>query len=230
MPATRPLRLAVFDCDGTLVDSQHMIVAAMTAAWRACGMGDPLPDRVRRVVGLPLVEACGALLPDADRAQHQRVADCYVEAFRALRLDPSIEEPLFPGVRTALETLDRMGVMLGIATGKGRRGLLSTLERHGLARYFVVLKTADDGPGKPSPHILLAAMDEAGATPETTTMIGDTTYDIQMALAAATRAVGVSWGYHPPAELAAVGAHRVIDDFSQLNDALDTVWGRGWEH
>jgi len=229
MLASRPLRLAVFDCDGTLVDSQQMIVAAMTAAWRACGIGDPTPERVRRVVGLQLVEACAALLPEADRTQHERVAECYVEAFRALRHDPAIEEPLYPGVRTALETLDRMGVMLGIATGKGRRGLISTLERHGLAGYFVVLKTADDGPGKPSPHILLAAMAEAGATPETTAMIGDTTYDIRMALAAAARAVGVSWGYHPPAELAAVGAHRVIDDFSQLNDALDAVWGRGWE-
>lgn len=230
MVASRPLRLAVFDCDGTLVDSQRMIVASMTAAWRACGIGDPQPERVRRVVGLPLVEACAALLPEADRAQHERIAECYVEAFRSLRQDPAIEEPLYPGVKAALVALERLGVMLGIATGKGRRGLNATLERHGLAGHFGVLKTADDGPGKPSPHILLAAMAEAGATPETTAMIGDTTYDMQMALAAATRAVGVSWGYHPPAELAAVGAHRVIDDFSELNEALDAVWGRGWEH
>src|SRR5690606_30869683 len=135
----------------TLVDSQHNIVAAMTAAWRSYGLDDPTVDSVRRVVGLPLVEAIASLHPTGAREDHERLAKRYGEAWRELVTRPDHDEPLYPGVATTLATLDAAGVLLGVATGKSRRGLVRTLERHGLLDRFVTLKTADDGPGKPNP-------------------------------------------------------------------------------
>lgn len=218
-------RLAVFDCDGTLVDSQHNIVAAMDAAFRAFGL-EPVADAaVRRVVGLPLVEAIAALYPEGEAGEHERLSDFYKDAFRVLRQQPDHHEPLYPGTVEALDALERAGTLLAVATGKSRRGLLATLERHGLGARFVTLKTADDGPGKPNPHMLLDAMAEAGAAPEDTVMIGDTIFDIEMALAARTAAIGVSWGYHEPAELSAAGACHIIDAFGDLEGVLAGLWG-----
>lgn len=206
-----PLRLALFDCDGTLVDSQHLIVAAMAAAWDAHGLGTPDPRAVRRIVGLPLVHGVAVLLPDLDGARHQAIADRYREAFFDLRRADA-PEPLFPGLRDALDALDAAGVLLGVATGKSRRGLLAVLEAHGLRDRFVTLQTADVVPGKPHPEMIRRALGETGATAAGTVMIGDTTYDIQMARSARIPSLGVSWGYHEVAELVAAGADRIVDD------------------
>jgi len=205
------LRLAVFDCDGTLVDSQHGIIACMSAAFAAAGLATPLAEAVRRVVGLPLAECVGRLVPALDAAECFRVAELYKQAFTDLRIHGSLAEPLFPGMRELLDALEADGIVLGVATGKGRRGLNITLDQHGLLGRFVTLQTVDDAPGKPHPEMLRRAMAEAGAAPATTAMIGDTTYDILMARNAGTAAVGVAWGYHPPAELHAAGAHAVVE-------------------
>lgn len=218
------LRLAVFDCDGTLVDSQHNIVAAMAAAWRAFGLEPPAAAEVRRVVGLPLVEAVAKLFPGGQTHDHARLAELYKDAFRMLRARHDHDEPLYPGTLEALDALDAAGVLLAVATGKSRRGLVATLARHGLEHRFVALKTADDGPGKPDPHMLLAAMAETGAERTDTVMIGDTVFDVAMARAAGTAAIGVSWGYHEPGELAAAGAHCVIDRFGDLSAAVAGIW------
>lgn len=218
-------RLAVFDCDGTLVDSQHNIVAAMEEAWRAHGL-TPVPgEMVRRVVGLPLVDAIAALHPEGALEEHLRLSDVYKDAFRSLRMQADHHEPLYPGTAAALDALEQAGWLLAVATGKSRRGLLATLSRHGLESRFIVLKTADDAPGKPNPDMLLDAMTETGAVPDTTVMVGDTVFDIEMALNARTGAIGVSWGYHEPAELVAAGAHRIIDDFADLAEAVAGLRG-----
>jgi len=206
-----PVRLAVFDCDGTLVDSQHSIVACMEAAFVAAGLAAPTAEAVRRVVGLPLAESVARLSPVLVAGECKRIAEFYKQAFTAMRRDSPIDEPLFPGVRELLDVLAGEGVVLGVATGKGRRGLRITLEHHGLLDRFVTLQTADDAPGKPHPEMLRRAMAETGADSATTAMIGDTTYDILMARSAGTAAIGVAWGYHPPAELLAAGAHAVVD-------------------
>jgi phosphoglycolate phosphatase len=216
------LRLAVFDCDGTLVDSQHSIIACMTAAFAAAGLAAPTAEAVRRVVGLPLAASVGRLEPLLALAECARVAELYKQAFVDMRRDRAIEEPLFPGVRDLLDGLAAEGVLLGVATGKGQRGLRITLEQHGLLGRFATLQTADDAPGKPHPEMLRRAMAETGADPAATAMIGDTTYDIVMALNAGTAAIGVGWGYHPPDELRAAGAHEVVDAAHDVRPA----WAR----
>lgn len=218
-------KLAVFDCDGTLVDSQRRIVAAAEEAWISVGRAPPSAEKVRRIVGLALPTAMAALAPDAEERELALIVDGFRKAFHRLQQDPAYDEPLYPGVEAALIELRDEGVLLGIATGKGRRGLGHTLETHGIADYFVVLKTADDGPSKPDPTILKDAMTELGAEPATTAMIGDTAFDMAMAKAAGAHALGVSWGYHPRDELLAHGAQRVIDHYRQAPGAALQMLG-----
>lgn len=208
---TDPIRLALFDCDGTLVDSQHAIVTAMAAAFEAFDLTPPDPMQTRRVIGLSLEDAVGRLLPDEAEVAPARVADAYRATFRAHRTAGLHEDPLFPGIREALDDLDRAGVTLGVVTGKSRRGLDAVLERHGLAGRFVTLQTADVAPGKPDPGMVLQALAETGADRSDTVVIGDTSFDMLMARAARARAVGVSWGYHHPSELLAAGADLLVD-------------------
>ena len=217
---TKPLRLALFDCDGTLVDSQHAIVDSMAEAWRAHGLGEPDPHAVRRVVGLSLVQAVAALLPGQDAGRHAAVAEAYKDAFAARRRSGVLEEPLFPGIAGTLDALEAAGVLLGVATGKSRRGLLAVLERHGLTHRFVTLQTADVGPGKPHPEMVFRALAETGVGAADTVMIGDTTFDIQMARNARVASVGVSWGYHEVPELQAAGADRIVGDGAQVATAV----------
>lgn len=221
------LKLVVFDCDGTLVDSQHSIVACMESAWRAFGLAAlPTAASVRRVVGLPLVESIARLHPGGTGADHAALADCYKQAFVALRRGGPEEEPLFPGVRETVERLSRAGILLGIATGKGRRGLSVTLSRHDLMEFFVTRQTADDAPGKPHPGMLLQAMAETGAGPEETVMVGDTTFDMMMARNAGVPAVGAAWGYHEPEELHEAGAGAIIQSCADLLSVLPEVMER----
>ena len=222
MPQTR---LAVFDCDGTLVDSQHNIVAAMSAARHVHGL-TPLPaSSVRRVVGLPLLEAIASLHPQDPHEIHQSLTEHFKEAFNSQRHQPDHREPLYPGTIEALDAMEAAGYLLAVATGKSRRGLLATLVEHGLEGRFISLKTADDGPGKPHPHMLEEAMAEAGAGPASTVMIGDTVFDIEMACNAKVRSIGVSWGYHDPDELRAAGAAGVIDEFGELAEMTAMLIG-----
>lgn len=224
-----PLRLVVFDCDGTLVDSQHTIIAAMTAAWHAHGLRPQAPDAVRRVVGLPLEVAIARLAPAQPGDRVQRLGDAYRDAFFELQARPDHHEPLYPGVREVLGRLEAAGALMGVATGKGRRGLAATLDRHGLTRHFATLQTSDRARGKPDPDMLLRAMEETGVRPAHTVMVGDTVYDMQMAANARVDAVGVSWGYHEPGELAAAGAVAIVDNFNEFfaifEDATPPVAG-----
>ncbi|HTH15125.1 MAG TPA: HAD family hydrolase [Magnetospirillum sp.] len=219
------LRLAVFDVDGTLVDSEHNIVSAMTQAWSSMDLGVPDPAEVRRIIGLSLVEACASLLPWAGHEVHRAVAEQYKEAFRALRLLPDTVEPLFPGVRQALDELENAGWLFGLATGKSRRGVDSMLCNHGLEGRFVTIQTADDNPGKPNPGMLLRAASETGAEVADMVMIGDTAYDMLMAQSARVAGIGVAWGYHSVAELQTSGARMVIDSFDNLADLLASLSG-----
>lgn len=218
-----PNRLAIFDCDGTLVDSQANICRAMADAFAIEKLTPPDDPVIRRVVGLSLTEAMRALLPDAGHDVHVRLGETYKRAFQALRGAGRVEEPLFPGIAEALRTLDAEGWMLAVATGKSDRGLLHCLQAHGLETLFVSLQTADRHPSKPHPSMAVQAMADAGALPETSIMIGDTSFDIGMGINAGCTTVGVAWGYHAPDELFDEGAHFVADRPDQLPGILRTA-------
>lgn len=218
-----PVRLAIFDCDGTLVDSQANICRAMIEAFAVEKLTPPADPAIRRVVGLSLTEAMRALLPDAEHDVHLRLGETYKRAFQGMRGRGQVDEPLFPGIAEALLALDAEGWMLGVATGKSDRGLRHCLETHGIEHLFVSLQTADRHPSKPHPSMALQAMADAGAVPESSFMIGDTSFDIGMGINAGCTAVGVAWGYHAADELFDEGAHFVADRPDQLPDILRTA-------
>lgn len=209
-------RLAIFDCDGTLVDSQANICLAIEHCFAAADLPVPGRDVSRRVVGLSLVEAMRALLPEAEDEFHRHLAESYKRAFQALRGSGQVDEPLYEGVAEAIDALEADGWLLGVATGKSDRGLALCLDHHGLAGRFVTLQTADRHPSKPHPSMIEAALADAGADPRESMMIGDTSYDMLMAKAAGVSAVGVAWGYHSPGELEAAGADFIAGQPSDL--------------
>ncbi len=217
------LRLVIFDVDGTLVDSQAEIMAAMTLAFQSEGL--MLPDRatVLSIVGLSLAEAFVVLCPDTDAAQRMRLVDAYKDAFVSLRSDNQEMGPLFPGAMDALDLLRAQDhTLLAVATGKSRRGLDKVLERHGLTGVFHSEQVADHHPSKPNPSMILTALNETGVAPQKAVMLGDTTYDMDMARAAGIKKIGVTWGYHAADTLQ---ADAMIEDFAALSGAVDQLIG-----
>jgi len=210
------VRLAIFDCDGTLVDSQHSIVAAMQGAFDTVALACPGRADILSIVGLSLPQAMARLLPDAEPELHDVLVDHYKRCFMAMRGSGGVHEPLYDGVAALLDALTADGWQLAVATGKSDRGLTAVLESHGLSGRFVSLQTADRNPSKPHPAMIEAALIEAGACAEEAVMIGDTSFDMLMAGAAGVAALGVGWGYHAPDELFAAGARSVAMDSAEL--------------
>jgi len=215
------VRLAVFDCDGTLSDGQAAICAAMAEGFAEAGLAPPEPHQVRRIVGLSLPGAIARLAPGETPEAHSRVVAAYKQAFFRAREAGLVSEPLFAGMADLLARLHGAGWVLGVATGKSDRGLTGCLMMHGVFDLFLTLQTADRHPSKPHPAMLEAAMADAGALPADTVMIGDTVYDIEMARAAGARPIGVAWGYHDAGELLAAGAEAVAETPAHLGEMLN---------
>lgn len=209
-------RLALFDCDGTLIDGQASICEAMEAAFAAHGLAPPPRNDVRRAVGLSLPVAVRGLLPDAEADLQAGIVASYKEAFRTARAEGRLAQPLIPGIREVLEALRDGGWILGVATGMSDRGLVHCLASHGIADMFATLQTADRHPSKPHPSMAEAALMETGADPARAVMIGDTVFDIEMAGNARMRGIGVAWGYHADDDLLAAGAEAVAQTPAQL--------------
>ncbi|MCL1630035.1 MULTISPECIES: HAD-IA family hydrolase [Roseinatronobacter] len=213
------MQLVVFDVDGTLVDSQAHILLAMEGAFSA--LAHPMPDRAAclAAVGLSLPEVMLRLAPDLSTADHAALVVAYKDRFHALR--GAAPSQLYPGASEVLTRLAaRPDVVLGIATGKSRRGIEHIITSHGWDGLFQTVQVADNHPSKPHPSMLHACLDATGVAPEHAVMVGDTEFDMQMAQAAGLLGVGVSWGYHPRARL----GPRVIDDFTELEGALRMIW------
>jgi phosphoglycolate phosphatase len=214
---------AIFDVDGTLVDSRAIITKCMDAAFVGAGLPAPGYEKTRRIIGLSLPVGLKQLAPDADEADQKRILDSYREVFMRLRTDPAHASPLYDGVADLLVDLAAAGWTLGIATGKSRRGLDAMMEQFGWHDQFAAHFCADDGPGKPHPHMVLENIRLVGADPRQTIVIGDSEHDMAMAVAAGAGAVGVSWGFGTRGEMLAAGAKEVVDSMTTLREALERL-------
>ncbi len=210
------VKLAIFDCDGTLVDSGATIFAALKSTLEAHGRVVPPAREARRVVGLSLFQAMEMLVPGAPADELSAMAETYRQAFQGMRAAGEVEEPLFEGISELIEAMVSDGWALAVATGKSDRGLRHCLAAHGLGDRFVSLQTADRHPSKPHPAMALAAMAEAGALSSQTVMIGDTGWDMGCARGAGVGAIGVGWGYHDDDELLAAGADCIATEPSEV--------------
>ena len=216
-------KLAVFDVDGTLVDSRASILNAMIEGANEIGVSPPTYEDVRAIVGLSLVEAVAQMRPDLDEATVQAYAEAYKRAFIRFHEDPDFVEPLYKGAADLLAELKAEGWAIGMATGKSRRGVDRNIEVHNWRDVFDCAFCADDGPSKPHPHMLNLNMEATGFTPEHTVMIGDSAHDITMARRAGVHAIGVTWGFNTAEELFASGADEIVDDFNELREVLHNV-------
>ncbi|MGH1353821.1 MAG: HAD-IA family hydrolase [Thalassovita sp.] len=222
---TAPLRLIIFDVDGTLVDSQGDIVASMTAAFQGEGLTVPARAAILSIVGLSLEVAIPMLARGLSDATYARLVDGYKSAYMQLRASQGTQHssPLYPGIRSVLDELNAVPeFLLGVATGKSRRGLDALLSGHQMTGLFLTQQVADHHPSKPHPAMLEAALAETGVAAEHAVMIGDTEFDMAMARAAGVRAIGVSWGYHTVDRLDA--ADKLVHSVPDLPGAIRTVW------
>lgn len=221
------LKLVLFDCDGTLVDSGHAIVDCMTHAFEACGHAVPRRTDILHVIGLTLDHAIAEIRPSLSKGDVADIEHHYKTIFRQQRLAGDLPEPLYPGAVDVVKQLNAAGFLLGVATGKSRRGLDAVLARHDLTDQFVTLQTADRVPaGKPAPDMVLQACGETGAEPVDVIVVGDTCYDMEMAQNAGARGVGVDWGYHPAEMLHNAGCLHVVEEFKQLPDIIVDAYQR----
>jgi phosphoglycolate phosphatase len=209
-------RLALFDCDGTLVDSQANICLAMEHAFGEAKLTPPPRNAIRRIVGLSLLEIMRTLLPEADGVVHADMVERYRASYLILRNNGLEHEPLYDGMAALLSSMDESGWMLGVATGKSDRGLERCLDTHAIKGLFVTLQTADRHPSKPHPSMVYQAMADAGTDAKSTVVIGDTVYDIHMGKAAGCRTIGVNWGYHDVDELREAGADMIAESIDEL--------------
>jgi phosphoglycolate phosphatase len=218
------MTLIIFDCDGTLVDSQGSICAAMEHAFTSLRLAVPSRADILRIVGLSLPQAFAALAPQHPLGVQRDLAELYRAGFGRRVESVPVQDPLFAGMAEVVESLaGRPDAVLGIATGKSRRGIARVLDREGWSRHFLTIQTADDNPSKPHPAMILRAMAEGAVEPAETVMIGDSTYDMEMARNAGVGAVGVAWGYHDPEHLRSAGAHAVAARSDTLIAAIDRV-------
>ncbi len=219
----RPRHLILFDCDGTLVDSQHDIVDAMTHAFETHGLAPPARTETLRIVGLSVPEAIAALAPAHSEATRETLAAAFRTGGPLKHAAGGKNDPLYPGAAELIAHLAlRDDFVLGVATGKSRRGVARLFDRYGWHEHFKTVQTADTNPSKPHPGMIETALSETGIASAQCIMIGDTSFDMAMARAAGIRALGVSWGYHPVTAVEAAGAHQIVHDFLSLRHAIET--------
>ena len=206
------MKLVLFDCDGTLVDSAVRIHETMRRAFVAYGHPEPTLAETKTIIGLSLDYAIARLLGRHridDEVLAIRVK--FKSLFAEVHSDPNMMEQLFPGIAELIDGLAARGdVAISAVTGNSRRGLTHVLDLHGLAPRFTVSRTADDCPSKPHPAMVLECCAEAGFNPADAVIIGDAVFDMEMAVKAGSHAIGVAWGYGEIADLQDAGAGAIV--------------------
>lgn len=210
---TKTYEVIVFDWDGTLMNSEAKIVNCIAAAARDCGIPDPGPAASRHIIGLGLQEALHTLFPDVYPADRARIAERYRTHFL---LHDRTETALFPGVVHGLAQLADNGYILAVATGKSRRGLDKVLDETGTRSLFTVTRCADETASKPHPRMLHEILDVTGADAARAVMVGDTTYDMQMARNAGMDGLAVSYGSHARELLLELAPCACLDSFPEV--------------
>lgn len=206
-------RLLVFDWDGTLMDSAGHIVAAVRAAAADIGAEVPAEHAVRHVIGLGLREAVAAAMPGLPEAEQAR----FVAAYRTRFWQASLHgQALFPGVREVLLELKAAGYLLAVATGKGKEGIRRALAEEKLHQVFDVTRCAEETISKPDPQMLKEILDELDLAPPDALMIGDTSYDLEMAARAGMDRLGVRYGAHAENLLLPHAPLGILDDIRDL--------------
>ena len=208
--------LIVFDWDGTLMDSAGVIAASIQAACRDLGLAEPSEQAARHIIGLGLNEAIAHLLPALPAADYPRM----VERYRHHYLGKDQDIPLFSGAERVVHDLHAAGFLLGVATGKSRRGLDRVLDHTGLRAYFHATRCADECFSKPHPEMLEQLMNQLGATRQRTLMIGDTSHDLQMAQNAGVPSLAVSYGAHLRADLLTHTPLACVDSILEMETWL----------
>lgn len=217
--------LIIFDVDGTLVDSQETILQGLQVGFDAVGLAMPGRQKALSIVGRSLEEAFSDLVGPDHQDKIETMSAAYRHAKITRRASGLDRDHLYPGCLEAIERLQaRDDLLLGIATGKAKRGVSHLIETHGLHGKFVTIQTADTSPSKPHPDMIERAISETGAEPNNTVMIGDTGFDMEMAKAAGAKAIGVTWGYHDHTRLVEQGADCVIHTFDMVDEAITGVF------
>lgn len=221
--ATSDLALILLDLDGTLVDSRALIVQCMNVAAQQTGLPVPSEMATSRIIGLSLERAVAVLFSDAPDEMRVTLLESYRREALRLRADPNDPETLFPGAREMISELRGAGYLLGIATGKARRGVTHFCDRYNMKEWFDTIQTPDTNPSKPHPGMIESAIAETGVNRDRVVMVGDTSFDLEMARNAGVFGVGVGWGNHPVSDLEEAGAHHIVGHMQGLSQAIHTL-------
>ena len=211
------LRLALFDYDGTIVDSAIMIVEGAIAAFRICGLPDPDPAKVRENIGKPLAIALDDYMPPGFNVTPNEISEAYRSWYAEQGRLGLQNEPLYPGIVELLKELKSNDWLIGIATNKSRIGLTNGLAKHNLSDMFDITLSTDENIAKPNPAMAIRAMNELGVEKKYCVMIGDTINDIGLGVNAGINSIGVTWGYNDKNLLSSAGADYLVDDAKQLS-------------
>lgn len=208
--------LVVFDWDGTLMDSAGAIVNAIQAACVDLDVTPPDDARARHVIGLGLSDALQQAVPDLSPMHYEKM----VERYRHHYLSQDQDLLLFDGAFELIQSLRASGFLLGVATGKSRRGLERALDVSGLREFFHATRCADECHSKPHPQMLYELMEEFALDAERLLMIGDTSHDLLMAKNAGVAALAVSYGAHDRVALEAEVSLACVDSVHEMRDWL----------
>ena len=221
------MRLVIFDADGTLVDSEAIIHKAMQLTFDQFGLPHPTHDQVLSAIGLTLNLVFAKLLARPVDDEIESMCSFYKSTSYEMAKDPANHAVMYEGISEVLNKLSQEPeTLLGIATGKSSRGLNSMINIHNLSDKLIAWRSADDCPSKPHPAMILEICDIAGISPQQTVMVGDASFDMEMAVNAGAKALGVSWGYQPVSTLNKTGADMIVDNPSQIPDAIDALLKR----